>query len=494
MSPSASVFAQLSDPDLLREVTRLAARERQATACLVASLAELNARRLYLAEGYASLFAYSTQALHLSEAAAYKRIAAARAVHRFPVILERLAEGTITLSTVSLLAPHLTVANHVALLDEIQHRSKREVERIVARLQPRADVPSSVRKLPTTTRSPHTAHTAIQSTTKDDAPTTLHPDATQVETPPSRPSTVRPSAAGAARPPMSPPTPDARGRKHDSSTVADTGSAEGRRAHATATPADAPRAAVTPLAPARYKVSFTVGAETYEKLRQAQDLLRHVVPNGDLAVLFDRALTLLLDQVAKTKLAATDTPRASDGPARGSRRIPAAVKRAVWERDGGQCAFVSASGHRCTERGWLEFHHGVPYARGGEASVENTSLRCRRHNAHEAERDFGPWTATSVREPRPGDGPALVSALEVPSADTWDRVSGGASDRHRPSPQSGGCAGSWPRGESCARHNMPERAHVPIALGQDKVDALRHLVIPERARFALGCGGITVHR
>src|SRR5688500_18597326 len=72
-----------------------------------------------------------------------------------------------------------------------------------------------------------------------------------------------------------------------------------------------------------------------------------------------------------------------------SRAIPRAVQRAVWERDGGRCALVSRSGHRCTERTYLEFHHRVPHAHGGLATVENISIRCSRHNKYEAELDFG---------------------------------------------------------------------------------------------------------
>jgi 5-methylcytosine-specific restriction endonuclease McrA len=61
----------------------------------------------------------------------------------------------------------------------------------------------------------------------------------------------------------------------------------------------------------------------------------------------------------------------------------------VWERDGGQCTYVSPEGRRCTERQFLEFDHIEPVARGGQASVENTRLRCRSHNQYEAERVFG---------------------------------------------------------------------------------------------------------
>ncbi len=66
----------------------------------------------------------------------------------------------------------------------------------------------------------------------------------------------------------------------------------------------------------------------------------------------------------------------------------------MWSRDNGQCAFVGAQG-RCSERGFLEFHHVIPFARGGPATAANVQLRCAAHNAYEAAIDFGPFT---VRE------------------------------------------------------------------------------------------------
>jgi len=81
-----------------------------------------------------------------------------------------------------------------------------------------------------------------------------------------------------------------------------------------------------------------------------------------------------------------------------SRHIPNAVKRAVWRRDEGQCAFVATTGRRCSERNFLEFHHIQPYALEGPATVGNISLRCRRHNAYEAELIFGPRGPSTVGE------------------------------------------------------------------------------------------------
>jgi 5-methylcytosine-specific restriction endonuclease McrA len=144
-------------------------------------------------------------------------------------------------------------------------------------------------------------------------------------------------------------------------------------------------------------VQFTVSRETHQKLREAQDLLRHRVTNGDVAEIFERARTLLLAKLRKTKHAASARPRTTGGCVSHGRHIPASVKREVWARDGGRCAFVGAAG-RCTERGSLEYHHVVPFADGGATSAANLELRCWAHNAHEAERWFGVREEDVVRE------------------------------------------------------------------------------------------------
>ena len=141
-------LSRLSDAELLIEAKRLAAAEREATADLIRLLCEVESRQLHLAVGCSSMFGYCTQVLHLSEHAAYARIAAARAAVRFPFVMDLLTEGAITLTTVTLLGRHLTAENHVAVLESARHKSKADVEMIVAALHPQpADVfcPSLVR-------------------------------------------------------------------------------------------------------------------------------------------------------------------------------------------------------------------------------------------------------------------------------------------------------------------------------------------------------------
>jgi len=141
-------LTRLSDAELVARMKSLVARERDATAQIVAHLAELDTRDLHLREGYESLYVYCRDALGLSEWEAYNRIEVARAARRYPVILGMLATGAIHLTAVRLLSPHLTPANHREVLDSAHGKKKPEIEEIVARLSPRPDVPASVRKLP----------------------------------------------------------------------------------------------------------------------------------------------------------------------------------------------------------------------------------------------------------------------------------------------------------------------------------------------------------
>jgi hypothetical protein len=273
--------------------------------------------------------------LHLSEHAAYSRIETARAARRFPTVIDLLVEGAITLTTVTLLAPHLTADNHCAVLEAARHKSKREVEEQVAALRPLPPVPSSVRRLP----DRHAGAPLVTDLPGNRAP--VHVPVPIVTLPPA-----------VVRPPV-----------------------------------------VRPLAVDHYKVQFTISRDTHDKLRRAQDLLRHSIPDGDIVKIFEKALSLLLADAEKKKLAATLKPRDDkQAVARSSRHIPASVKRAVWKRDDGRCAFIGRNG-RCDEHGFLEFHHREPFAAGGATTVDNLELRCRAHNAYEAELFFGPFIA-----------------------------------------------------------------------------------------------------
>jgi hypothetical protein len=342
--------SSLTDSDLVAALARLAHGEREATVALIVHLAEFDGRRLFEGAGFSSTFKYCLEVLRLSEDAAFNRIEAARAARRYPAALDMLVTGALSPTTARMLARHLTPENHHELLAAASGKSKQQVEKLLAGLFPQPDVPSGIRKLPAAR--------------------------------PSVPLTATTPALDMGAPP------DARGEADTASTTLAGPGAGVVPLPAAPAPATAPL--VRPLASERYLIRFTASAETCEKLRQAQDLLGHVVPSGDLAEVFDRALTVLVEDLQRKKFAAHRQPRRSRGQKEESRNIPAQVRRAVWARDGGRCAFLASSGRRCDERRRLEFHHVQPYGAGGRPTVANLRLACAIHNRHEAELFYGP--------------------------------------------------------------------------------------------------------
>jgi hypothetical protein len=249
-----------------------------------------------------------------------------------------VAEGRLHLAAVCLLAPHLTPENADGLLAAAALKTKAEVELLLAQRFPRTELLPLVQAIPASTRLP--------------------------------------------------------GRTLAPGQVAAEGAERGEKVTCQLAPGQVgpsgPNPTVKPLAPERFALQFTIARETHDKLRHAQALLSHRLPSGDIAVVFDRALDALIGQLEKRKFAATGKPRPRSRRASANpRHIPASVKRAVRERDGDQCTFVSESGHRCAARTFLQFDHIVPVARGGEATVENLQVRCSGHNQLEAERAFG---------------------------------------------------------------------------------------------------------
>jgi hypothetical protein len=345
MANDITTLTSLTDAQLLARVKLLAVEERQSTADLIAGLTELDLRRLYLGEGCSSLFAYCTQVLHLSEDAAYNRIRAARVAARWPEVLELIATGSLTVTAVRLLSDVLTDTNHAELFATARQKSKRELESIVAAAKPRPDVPSSVRRASTPTTQ---------------ARVSAEPSARVID-------------------------------------LADPGVNTEPVEERQPIPPQAKPSRLAPLSSEQYRVQFTISKATHDKLRRVQDLMRHTDPKGDPAAIFERALTVLLEQLEKAKFGKATRPRNNEGSTHRSRHIPAAVKREVEARDGRRCAFVGAAG-RCRETGFLEYHHVVPYADGGASTVGNIQLRCRAHNAYEAETWFGLSVVRELRE------------------------------------------------------------------------------------------------
>jgi hypothetical protein len=343
MDPFA--VSHFSDNALLHELKTLVAQDCRATAVLLTRIAEVDERRLYRREGYPSMREYCLHELHFSEGVTYKRINAARAAREYPAVLVAVAEGRLHLSGVLALAPRLTPGNADELVAAATHKTRAEIELLLAERFPRPDLPERLQAIPT----PPWA-TLPAATPQNDQ---LAPG--QVDA-----STIFMQSAG------------------NPIQVLSQGNVG----------APAPPSRVMPLAPQRFGFQCTLDRETFDLMQRARELMGHQNPSGEFVPVIKRGLEMLVGHLEKQKFAATTRPGHSRG-CTSARRIPAAVKRAVRERDGEQCAFVSDSGKRCTARTMLEFDHLEPIARGGVTTADNVRLLCRAHNQYAAERAFG---------------------------------------------------------------------------------------------------------
>jgi len=244
----------LSDQTLLRDLAALVAQDRTTTAELLAHIAAVDARKLYLPAAYPSMFAYCVGELHLCEQAAFKRILAARTARRFPAVFDAVAEGRLHLSAVVLLAPHLSEETADELLVAATHKSKSEIERLLAERFPRPDLLAWVAAIPASSAPRSVAQHAPEHVEHQLSPG-------KVEDEP------------APEPVLAQPAP---GPMRD-------------------------RSGVKPLGPRCFAVQFTMSESAHDKLRYAQELLGHQVPSADLAQVFERAIEALIPHLEKGK-------------------------------------------------------------------------------------------------------------------------------------------------------------------------------------------------
>jgi 5-methylcytosine-specific restriction endonuclease McrA len=364
----------VSDQQVRCELATLLASGYRTEARIVAHIAEVEGRKLHAKDGSPSLFEYCVKQLGLSENEAFHRLTAARIARRFPVVFSLLERRELHLTAVCLLRDYLTPGNHLELLKEAAHKTKFQVLELLARRFPRPDVASTMRKLPKATLA-------------------KQPSALLAPEPgPTAAADIAPAGAIViphAAPSTSPPRP---------------------------APA---RVSIEPTSESRYRIQLNASSTLKEKLELLRALTSHSNPDGDLAVVIERAVDLALAQVQKQRFAKTDVPRAQSSRAQSSRaqptsnegsspspnprsthiskrrferreHIPHAMKREIAARDGLRCTYTSDTGCRCAARAFLQIHHEKPWARGGASNAQNIRLLCAAHNRLLAERDFGP--------------------------------------------------------------------------------------------------------
>jgi 5-methylcytosine-specific restriction endonuclease McrA len=367
----------LQDDELVAALPKLVARDNEHAADLLAYLAELDARRLYEDMRFSSIWEYCTEALGICQTTAWRKYTAARVCRRFPRMFAAVAQGEIQISVLAELNRYLNEQNADELFAQCRRKSFRQVQQLPAARFLKADVKDAVRRTPdrvkpelrralATTPEPGTVAVEPRSATSPDAGLSL-PDRPQ----PALPVSMQSDAAG-------------------------------RSAHRQ----------VEPLSQDRFAVRFTADAEFLALLEEVRGLSAHRDPSGGLLPLLKAGFHAHQRELLKRRFAIGRTPRQRPKPAsvsqsasankseselaaphssgrRSRRHIPAKAVREVYERDGGQCTFVSASGRRCSARRQLELDHIEPWAVSRNDSPANLRLLCHAHNQLVARRYFG---------------------------------------------------------------------------------------------------------
>jgi hypothetical protein len=327
---------QLDDESLRRDLRFLAQREHHSLTILLIHLAEYDRRRLSEEEGYQSTYSYCVKCLGYDESGAYRRIQAARVCKRYPHILDYIMSGELSLSSLLLLSPVLTDSNHEVLISQARGKSKRELETHLAELEPRPASPDSFHRMPA-------------------------------------PPMWMTSAAPAASPQTSAPT-------------------ELMEVLPSQPPGE--WQAVMPLSLERVRVGFDAAVVLMRLIERAKLILRHKYPEGRLEDVLREALEVMIErkdpgmrlglQVGEGGGELAPAPMREPrflAAWKGGRYIPARIKRAVWQRDDGRCAWRFDDGQVCGSRDALEFDHFRPFAKGGRSDdARNVRLLCRMHN------------------------------------------------------------------------------------------------------------------
>ena len=374
----------LSNDELDRSAQELARREKNETAHLIATIAELGDRTVPVDLAYGSLFDYCVNRLNLSEGSVYRRTQVAGMCRRFPEILDSLARGRLHLTGASLIAPHLTQDTAESLIAAAEGKTKRQIKEILAALAPREPFTSSVRKRPSRAASPGEATSEL-----------LVPVGGSPESKAAPPRAVDTSAAlpsGEQRPRdlLEPATVD----QYNFRFCATSAFTESFTRLAEVLGIERPHTCIQEVL--REAIEFTLEhkdpirkAERREKRKARQET--HERENEAPAPCPGEEKEELEHTLAKAlQESAVETPTTpqTQTPA-ATRHVPADVRERVFERAGHQCEFRGPDGTRCRSRTGLQIEHTRPFA--VYRTHEERFLRafCPAHNRFAAEQYYG---------------------------------------------------------------------------------------------------------
>ena len=421
----------LDDDALLHSLKRFVGSSNHLTALVLAHLAEVDARGAYRRWACDTLVTYCVYELRLSEDEAQRRCRAARVARQFPILFDMLADASIHLTGILMLAPYLTEENHREVLARARYRRKTEIQRLVAELAPSCDVPAVIEPLSSgraAERARPRSGWGVMSEAAMGGVRQLVPGDGPAHAP-SAPDAWRNELLHEIAREAVVPERDAAEECDAAADVAKRSGGTSRRAGAEHNPRRQLRA--PPISsqwlrpPSRRPSARRATKCSSPQIRTTSSSSSALalsagtrLPSGDLAELHRLAMQLLVEKLLRRKSAARRSEPAACGDAEAELRRAGAKRTAVVAVAGFDAAAeasfsrrarvdaiaalrstvpcgnetVAAAplrttrGVRCPATTAIEFHHEQPHARGGPDTEANIALRCRAHNALAAER------------------------------------------------------------------------------------------------------------
>ncbi len=133
----------MTNSELEIKLHGLVREERKITEEILGLIREADKRKLYLERGYGSLYDWLTREYGYSHGAAHRRIQSARLVEVVPSVKEKLEVGSVNLTTLAQVqtavrkeernsGKKVSAERKLALVEEIEGKSSRETEKILA--------------------------------------------------------------------------------------------------------------------------------------------------------------------------------------------------------------------------------------------------------------------------------------------------------------------------------------------------------------------------
>ena len=356
------LFARVSslrDAALLAGIKPLLATEAAVTAELLARLAVIQQRRLFAAAGHPSMYDYCVQELGLSEDAALRRLNASRLAASRPVFFDAIADRRLTLSSLLLLTSYVGAASAEELVSGLAHKSLAQSREWLARRFPLHVIE---------TRVEFVSRNGERQSVELGATVGSNDDSALGQVALTRPALMESNEVSDSTEPL-------------------------------------PGSHVWPLSAEYVAYQFSAHRKTHELMMRAMALLGHDIAVNDVEAVIARGLEALVRELEKRKHGLHTDARTSATDETTTRHIPSAVRAQVFERDGGQCAFMTDDGKRCECREALQYDHVLPRSQGGRTSTDNLRLLCPAHNQYEADRKLGRAFMNAKR----AAGPPLVN-------------------------------------------------------------------------------------